>query len=133
MDQHSKDGSMNEQMIKDLMKPIEDYVQSNRVELNDIHIVVQNFFPEEDKVRQIATYLRENVQALKILDDSKLLERTRQILTNALNSAALNYYKTMVAFDEDEYDIEDWVSESEFDEGWSEPERVDWFGEHDED
>lgn len=124
---------MNEQMIKDLMKPIEDYVQSNRVELNDIHIVVQNFFPEEDKVRQIATYLRENVQALKILDDSKLLERTRQILTNALNSAALNYYKTMVAFDEDEYDTEDWVSESEFDEGWSEPERVDWFGEHDED
>lgn len=114
---------MNEQTIKELMQPIRAYIQSNKVTYNDIHIVVANLFPDEDKVREVATYLKDNYQHLKSLTDDKLYERTRQVLTNALQSAALDVFYAKEGYEENE-DVEGLVDEDwevgEVDDDWDE-------------
>ena len=88
--------------IKELMEPIAAYINANQITYNDVHIIVQNLFPDEDKVRQIATYLNQNVPPLRALGltDDKLFERTRQILTNALIQASLDMLYAKEDYDE---------------------------------
>ena len=106
---------MNEETIKELMVPIKNYINSNTIDGNDLPVIVQNFFPTDEQVAEIAKFLRQNVQQLKVLTEDKLLDRTRQILTNALNEAAIDVYREKISINE-EYD-------KEFNDG---PEVSDW-------
>lgn len=106
---------MDEHTIKELMTPIAAYIQSNKVSINDVHIVVQTFLPDEDRLRQIATYLQQHIQSFKVLEDDKLYERTRQILTHALNNAALDVLNDKEGYNESD-ELEDIVSYSDLDE-----------------
>ena len=106
---------MNEETIKELMVPIKNYINSNTIDGNDLPVIVQNFFPTDEQVAEIAKFLTQNVQQLKVLTEDKLLDRTRQILTNALNEAAIDVYREKISINE-EYD-------KEFNDG---PEVSDW-------
>ena len=124
---------MNEETIKELMEPIKAYINANKVEINDIRIIVQNFFPDEDKVRAIATYLNEHVQALRALGltDDKLYGRTRQILTAALEQAALIALNDKEGYDETQDSVDysdlddvarDWDADDWDNGGWDDDE-----------
>lgn len=72
--------TITEKDIVQIGQPIRDYINNNNVTRNDIPVIVLNHFPSDERVMQLAIFLRNNVQQLSALRHDKLLDRTRQIL-----------------------------------------------------
>jgi hypothetical protein len=108
---------MQQQDLIQLLKPIEKYITDNKKSLSlkasHIPAIVQKFFPSNEKLGEIANYLRDSLPAFRALTPEKRLERTRQVLTNALNDSALIHFNSIRDEDTDGFSMEE--IESEFD------------------
>jgi hypothetical protein len=80
---------MNEEKLIELLAPIKAYILANDLDRDDIHIVVANHFPSNEELQEIANYIKANVPvAFKMVQPDKILDRTKQILTQALEESA---------------------------------------------
>jgi hypothetical protein len=80
---------MNQEKLIELLSPIRQYILNNELDRDDIHVVVANHLPSEEELTEIAAYIKANVpNAFKMTKPENVLDRTRQILTQALEESA---------------------------------------------
>lgn len=85
---------MNDEKLLELLAPIKEYILNNELDRDDIHIVVANHFPSEAEVAKIAVFIKTNVpNAFKMVQPDKIITRTRQILTQALEQSAYEVWE----------------------------------------
>jgi len=79
---------MTETDILNMLAPIKEYILKNNIERGDIPVIVLNLFPPEERVILCADYFRHTFKDFQRLAPEEVLDRTREILQAALESAA---------------------------------------------